>query len=946
MSKPKKPPALNKVPRRDPLASLKMADMLISKPTLPAEVLATVIDNLTVPDLLRFARVSRRMHEMVYDDTRWVKRLRMMGCWNDAEARRRAEPQKTPTTPGQRRSAIDRNLVNGKGRPEVLFDMDASPVNQSRQTNLFSPLRPRSAAADGFDVAEISSPRTPASTGLPIDHDAPLSAFSRVKSIRGRARQEYGKIYKLLAPYYTDLLSASNPMHSRTFKDFSLPEQQAQLLVNVRIFSASDFSPGSGERDRQILEAVGMFDTAALLEFRKGYEFKDIQGRMRQYARVMHILNGGKSGVDLFLHDNNMINQRAELGSVADCIDYSLGYGELSLERVQAYFERLGNAFMQENGIVRAVFPNAEEVSLLLLEEVAKEILSPFLSALFEDARTRGTSIYLRIISGTFQATRQFIENVALPEDVDESTIARCNAIGTEIFAPHLETYLAEELAFFRHKADSEVEQWDRALSEQAASTESFLMSNVNRQADKKDFMSSFKQVLMMPVNILPVFTGTSTQKAVPKHLDADIAPLSRPATPSQLGSRALTPSHLQEAPPNELAAKAALMNSKLENIRSLFSIEVALNLVHAAKSSLDRAAQFIALGGEAGHSARTQCSAIFILLVQTVGIRHVKAGFDKAIDHLSHYSARETNTNSDGDDSSTTVQVAPLTTFLELVNVGDLIQQMLDVFYESELVRLRISNRDDFLDVNVKEKRKFEAMLDESVAAGLGKGIDVLMDEVEYICATTQLPTDFYPELAIAEGASATHHHASTMTSILNGGMSGRPTSMANSTMPVMDFSGKPTATASRVIKLVAHHTGMLTGATEKTLLDVFTAEVGLRLFTTLTKHIKRQRISCAGSLNLLSDLSAYSQFIATFKNPDLNSYFTALRSLAQIYLIQGTSDRDVREMSTIIADQDRYKGVFTVEEVVEFAERRSDWFSLRARVEGKVKGDGCIVM
>ncbi|OAP62478.1 hypothetical protein AYL99_04683 [Fonsecaea erecta] len=941
MSKPKKPPALNKVPRRDPLASLKMADMLISKPVLPAEVLATVIDNLTVPDLLRFARVSRRMHEMIYDDSRWVKRLRMMGCWNDAEARRRAEPPKTPTTPAQRRSTIDRNLVNGKGRPEVLFDMDASPVNQSRQMNLFSPFRARSAAADGFDVAEISSPRTPASTGLPIDHDAALSAFSRVKSIRGRARQEYGKIYKLLAPYYTDLLSASDPMHSRIFKDFSLPDQQAQLLANVQIFSASDFSPGSGERDRQISEVVGIFDTTSLLEFRKGYEFKDIHGRMRQYAQVMYILNGGKSGVDLFLHDNKMINQRAEFGSVEDCIDYSLGYGELSLERVQAYFERLGNAFMQENGIVQAVFPNAKEVALLLLEEIAKEILSPFLSALFEDARTRGSSIYLRIISGTFQATRQFIENVALLEDVDETIIARCNAIGTKIFAPHLETYLAEELAFFRHKADSEVEQWDRALSEQAASTESFLMSNVNRQADKKDFMSSFKQVLMMPVNILPVFSGSSAHKVVPKHLDSDVASLSRSATPNQSGSRTMTPALPQEAPTNELAAKAALMNSKLENIRSLFSIEVALNLVHAAKSSLDRAAQFIALGGEAGESARTQCSAIFILLVQTVGIRHVKTGFDKAIDHLSHYSARETNTNNDGD-PATTVQVAPLATFLELVNVGDLIQQMLDVFYESELVRLRISNRDDFLDVNVKEKRRFEAMLDESVAAGLGKGIDVLMDEVEYICATTQLPTDFYPELAMQEGHAT--HHASTVTSILNGGTS-RPASIA-STMPVMDFSGKPTATASRVIQLVAHHTGMLTGATEKSLLDVFTAEVGLRLFTTLTKHIKRQRISCAGSLNLLSDLSAYSQFIATFKNSDLNSYFTALRSLAQIYLIQGTSDRDVREMSTIIADQERYKGVFTVEEVVEFAERRSDWLLLRARVEGKVKGDGCIAM
>ena len=49
---------------------------------------------------------------------------------------------------------------------------------------------------------------------------------------------------------------------------------------------------------------------------------------------------------------------------------------------------------------------------------------------------------------------------------------------------------------------------------------------------------------------------------------------------------------------------------------------------------------------------------------------------------------------------------------------------------------------------------------------------------------------------------------------------------------------------------------------------------------------------------------------------------------------------------MSTIIADQERYKGVFTVEEVVEFAERRSDWLLLRTRVEGQIKGDACVLM
>jgi len=49
---------------------------------------------------------------------------------------------------------------------------------------------------------------------------------------------------------------------------------------------------------------------------------------------------------------------------------------------------------------------------------------------------------------------------------------------------------------------------------------------------------------------------------------------------------------------------------------------------------------------------------------------------------------------------------------------------------------------------------------------------------------------------------------------------------------------------------------------------------------------------------------------------------------------------------MSALIADAERYRGVFTVEEVVEFAERRSDWLAIRSKVEGRVRGESCLVM
>jgi recyclin-1 len=294
----------------------------------------------------------------------------------------------------------------------------------------------------------------------------------------------------------------------------------------------------------------------------------------------------------------------------------------------------------------------------------------------------------------------------------------------------------------------------------------------------------------------------------------------------------------------------------------------------------------------------------IFIVLLQILGTRHVKSGFDKAVDHLSKYNPREASEHNQKG-------VAPLVMFLELVNVGDLISQMIDVFYEQQLAATKIADKHDFLDPAVKAKKKFEQMLDERVAAGLNKGIDVLMDEVEYLCATVQAPTDFNPAPSTPEKPH--------------------------------DMDIGPTQCALQVVELVSSHTQMLKGSTEKNMLEVFNQEVGLRLFAALCKHLKRQRISVDGAIKLISDMNLYFTYIQTLRNQDLLQYFKALRELSQIYLID---PQHAKEMAGIIADGDRFYGIFRAEEVYEFAERRADWFQVRTKVERAMYGIGCGVM
>lgn len=954
------------------LNTLRATEMIDTKAALPAEILVTILDYLPVSDLMRFARASSRMREMVYDDTRWVARLKSMGLWNELEARRRFDDAVRRRKEAQERDAKERAAAGPNNQAAadagrqigaakrqsatVFFDASIEQERRRRSSNLARPSAPASALPDlrdGFETLAVTGsshhPRQPLSDPLQDPEDY-LQVLENVKSVRGHAREEYGKVYGALGPFYFDLVRAKSHADPALFKAFRDPERQAQMLANLHVFSKSDWASGWAQREEKLTRMTNIFESAVLREFEQGYEFWDVDGRMRRYAHVLDMLKS-QAGVDLFIHKHPIFSDKEVLANSMDCINKAPADG-ITLGPSQLFFEVLTEKLREQAVVMEKIFPNPGKVFWALVDKVREDTIMDYATSLFDEARERNIESYLRAVSGIFEQCLQSLRSLDVPQISAEESEEKSKEQAHRVVEPHLDLYLQDELEFFQEKAEEEVGNWERKLTEQDATVESFYMSNFTKPVDKKDFLSSFKKTIMMPVTVLPSLPGqlltspfgsTAAKPAPASSANGmTLAPQASASPTPGVGVPDRTTSPLPEkAPTDELAAKAALMASRLEGIKSLFSIEVALNLVHMAKTSLGRAAVLIQLGGQAGEEAREQCAQIFVSLLRILGYRHIKPGFDKAVDHLAGYKAREVT------DHGSQGGVAPLVTFIELVNVGDLISQMIDVFYEQQLLASpRIADRNDFLDQSGLAKKKFEQMLDESVAAGLNKGIDVLMDEVEYICATTQLPTDYNPagpEPAGGGGAGSNGLGApekrSSVASFASFGSNN--TQGPRQSSAVTDLS--PTQTARRVVDLVSSHTRMLVGSTEKTMLEVFNGEVGLRLFTAVCKHIKRQRVSTEGATRLIADCTLYFEYVQTLRNADLLAYFRALRELSQIYLID---PRHSKEMATIIADGDRFGGVFRAEEVYEFAERRADWYQVKRDVERAMYGMECCAM
>lgn len=365
-----------------------------------------------------------------------------------------------------------------------------------------------------------------------------------------------------------------------------------------------------------------------------------------------------------------------------------------------------------------------------------------------------------------------------------------------------------------------------------------------------------------------------------------------------------------------QLAYNLNLISNNLQNIKSLISLDLCYKILQETSEKTDQIYKFHTIESLLP-LIKLRCQEIFKILITQLNKNHVKPAFEKAILLLQKYNPNEIEQieikfNSL---SPANTQVEPLVQFTELINIGDIILQMISIFYKNELIPKKIIDKNkDFLNDVIQLKKNFETSIDDFVAEGLNIGINKLMDEISFVFKTLQLPDDYNP-----------------------------PPPSRNS--PIRDI--KPTKCAIRVVGLLSNHCFLLTGATDKGTIDVYQQEIGERFFNEIVKHLKKCFISTEGAIWLICDLNYFYDFIANkLKQKNVVPYFVGLKSIGQLYIISG---KDSKELGKLISDLGKFNGIFTQEEIYEFVQRRSDWVRVRKDVEKVMYGLGirdCCIM
>ncbi|ODQ66986.1 hypothetical protein NADFUDRAFT_49437 [Nadsonia fulvescens var. elongata DSM 6958] len=945
---------------------------------IPRVILQQVVKYLPIPDLLRLAQVSKKCCDVVNVDELWVQKLRNMGIWSDDDARKmlkittQEDDIQSNGRQAEREILFNSNFsIEDNDTDDEWDDFKQAPIEKNKVTEIKEPTL--ISFSDNADLNSIppenkemhinsqekkkekllSSFNNPKAL---LKESSPLEVISQFKSEYGHARREFMKIFRNLAPFYYDLVDLIDLGQALIFRYFHEPEEQAQILKSLSIFSsADDIDVNHLEYKAKVSTTIEMFESAALQELELGLENKDYMGGVKRYVNVLISLDGAKSCIDLFTQKYLLENDYH-----LDPQGFFSEQGHFNSADFDSFLSAFASSIGEQSEILDNVFPPKVQAKITFIEEVFNEVIADLVSSIFEVAKERNIVSYLNTFPRTYIALLKFIDNLQTKSAQDKCYNTTLGSIVDQFYEFSIDIYLEQELSIFKAYAKDEVRSFNQQTAQQETATEKLYLSNITKESDKVDFLGSFKRVFAKPFSnsskseintglSSPSISSTSTPQLRPATTSGSTTSLSLSVLPETGTGRIGTPrggfmtdmNNITNLPTTEFEAQAVIMMKKLEGINTLFSLELALNLIKAARNSIERIKIFLRVKGQIGLEAKEHCETIFVSLVNILGGDHVKVGFEKALQRLKEYHINKTRlTELDGVNlgelnpkngkinHAPTLTLEPLAIFAELVNIGDLIQQMLHVFFEEELTSRKLVDRNDFLSSAVNCKRKFEQMLDEGVADGLSRGIDVLMEQIDFMFITVQLSSDYNPlpqSLRIAQPSSP------SLSGLKN--RIGAPTNNVG-----------PTQVAKKVVELLSVHMRLLVGSTEKATLDVFQQELGVRFFASICKHLKTLTMSVAGSITLISDLNYYYNFISGLKQKPLTPYFGGLKALGQIYLIDG---KDSKALGVLLSDMSRFGGIFQPEEIYEFVQRREDWPRVRREVERVMYGFAdCVIV
>ncbi|KAL6947298.1 hypothetical protein ACO0QE_002181 [Hanseniaspora vineae] len=730
-----------------------------------------------------------------------------------------------------------------------------------------------------------------------VDQDLPfrklneINAFQEIKEVPDKQMKPYFVfMYETFEPYIKKL--SNNQINSKFFSSTQDPINQANILNNILKFNAINKTDATFFQ--QIKERYDILKDIFVNSILKELESSHTSSATkRKFISVLLVLHEYNISIDYFkslsdfqtdvLQDVRLFSADGNANSEIDIIGWS------------QFWVKLSHWFNSNIKICDELFEDDYPVIINFAEDIINENILRFVKTEFEGLNIQFFDRFYQSLQTEFIDKLQDSKNAGGSQKLKEM-ISQFIILYFEPFITSFTSFLVNR---FHEQVSTKLTNFSEQVATQELKQNEQLYETIQKQYEqrrlereeyldnKNNFLRSFQQILKINNNKL--------DKLEKQNLEVEF--------------------NLNK------------MNKSLENIKSLIDLNLCMEAISLAKTDISKILSFKKLGKyENTIIIEKNCENIFKILITELQNKHVSPAFEKTLELLKKNNEEINTTNLEAESFQTS---EPLIKFTELINIGDVIIQLIAIFFKNEILEQKIirkKDNNDFLNDVIKLKKDFETQIDDFVAEGLHIGINKLMIEVEYVFNSTQLPTDYNPD-----GFQAGQEANEDVT---------HDVFVNNKTALFRDVV--PSACCLKVVELIKNYCFLLDGVTAKGTIEVYQEEIGDRFFQSIVKNLMKNLISKNGAIYLICDINYYYTFVSEeLKLKKVLPLFESLKCISQLFLIDGNG----KELGKMICDSSRYNGIFTQEEVYEFVTRRSDWHKVKRQVDKTIYGLDCVI-
>lgn len=881
---------------------------------VPEEVVHTIASYITsFQDLVNFSMVNKGCYNDINNDSGlWIGYLKQLGNWE----------------PKRRRSSNENSLI--------ILDDEMTPIDC-----LSTPTSDPHMARERF--IRIYSLMNPIVKGMLIDnytnfqnlkvfrqYDTPLlqaELFSNISKVLILYKRSHPNDYKNMLLRFDTILDLFVGTVTREIgvqlekKKFEVARSLVSALGELRLenseltvdplnalleFFLTRYASGFSQvTDDHIVDKI-LVQADDAVGVVNGYKL-DYDRIDEQFGKIQKVLDEDLSEVASIFHGGSKNTEIDELPIVLKIIEtflssYLIGglidrlmvrareidEGEdmrVSLERkqMQKLIQEQRSPLPQEQDLAET-----DDTGLQTIDEPVDESVGNHINVM------NANSLFFQAVPYIHSKLISMLQELKYPETMAESGGQQVKidyvSLSCEFVNFYYEPYLlefSEQLPKQCHKAlEYMVQTWESSKLEDQRKMEQRILSMVDDSDERKK----------KTFDILSTFTNIFTFKAKDNEQHKETE---------------------NERKVSKMAANLEILQSNVESIKSLVSVDLTVLILQHVKNTYDLLIDLTKYSTteELNKQLYSICSDIFIDMLTIIIDEHVNPGFAEALNTLRNYDPTEFK----GELKSDSAAVAPLTNFTELVNVGDLILQMVGVFYQRELVtsgivKSKTGKYRDFLSMTQCEKEiaKFETILDTYVADGLDISIGVIMNEVNFSILENNVDATTY-------------------------------------TLKRNNRDG-PSEWVCKVVNILDTHFRLLEKSIDKGIMDVFKQEIGERFVAEFIKLLtKRVAINEIGAFQFITDVNYLYDFFQKSRMKSTVAYFVAFKQISQMFLVDCSEDKkQCKELGKLVIEIGRENGMFTPEEVYQFVSRRADWPRIKRSVDKIMYGftpEDCVI-